>query len=437
MEEIPNGFTGFAQRKNAVSSNAQQSYQPNLNYQYSRTNAARDAEEANVFNEKELAEIDERDRRWSWVEINRGAIQHNVLQTKRLLGQGTRLMAIVKADAYGHGAVEVAKAAAGAGASYFGVATLNEGIELREAGLREPILILAEPPIPAIPLLLHYQIMPSVYTADFAIAYAEVADMHGMKAPFHLAVNSGMNRIGVRSEEVVEFLRQVSFHRALQLEGCFTHFATADSPETLDFQIQINRFVEAMRAVETAGINPGLVHCDNSAAIYRFPKTHFDMVRLGISLYGYQPAADTARFIDLKPAMSVKARITNVITVPMSEGVSYGMNYRSPGSVKICTVPLGYADGLVRLLSGTINFAYKDQAVRQVGNICMDQCMFEVDLRPSPVRPTLDPQIGDEVLIAGPHPTVDTSIDTMAKRAATIQHEITIGFSHRMPRYYV
>ena len=279
--------------------------------------------------------------------------------------------------------------------------------------------------------------MPSVYTADFAIAYAEVADMHGRKAPFHLAINSGMNRIGVRSEEVVEFLRQVSFHRALQLEGCFTHFATADSPETLDFQIQINRFVEAMRAVETVGINPGIVHCDNSAAIYRFPKTHFDMVRLGISLYGYQPAADTARFIDLKPAMSVKARITNVITVPMSEGVSYGMNYRSPGSVKICTVPLGYADGLVRLLSGTINFAYKDQAVRQVGNICMDQCMFEVDLRPSPVRPTLDPQIGDEVLIAGPHPTVDTSIDTMAKRAATIQHEITIGFSHRMPRYYV
>ena len=437
MEEMPNGFTGFAQRKKPSNTAAKQSYQPNLNYQYSRTNAARDAVEGNGFNEEALAKIDGRDRRWSWVEINRGAIQHNVLQTKRLLSQGTRLMAIVKADAYGHGAVEVAKAAAGAGASYFGVATVNEGIELREAGVREPILMLAEPPIPAIPLLLHYHIMPSLYTADFAIAYAEVADMQGLKAPFHLAINSGMNRIGVRSEEVVEFLRQIMFHRALQLEGCFTHFATADSPETLDFQIQINRFVESMRAVEAAGINPGIVHCDNSAAIYRFPKTHFDMVRLGISLYGYQPAADTARFIDLKPAMSVKARITNVITVPMSEGVSYGMNYRSPGSVKICTVPLGYADGLVRLLSGKIDFAYKDQAVHQVGNICMDQCMFEIDLRPSPVHPMLDPQIGDEVLIAGPHPNVDTSIDTMAKRAATIQHEITIGFSHRMPRYYV
>lgn len=437
MEELPNGFTGFAQHNKTVHTTEQQPYQPNLNYQYSRANAERQVAGKDGFDLESISQIDEKNRRWSWVEIDRGAIQHNVLQTKRLLGQTTRLMAIVKADAYGHGAVEVAKIATRSGASYLGVATVDEGIELREAGLREPILLLAEPPIPATPLLLHYQIMPSIYTADFAIAYAEVADMQGIKAPFHLAINSGMNRIGVRSEEVVEFLHQIMFHRALQLEGCFTHFATADSPETLDFQIQINRFVECMRAVEAAGINPGIVHCDNSAAIYRFPKTHFDMVRLGISLYGYQPAADTARFIDLKPAMSVKARITNVITVPMSEGVSYGMNYRSPGSVKICTVPLGYADGLERLLSGTIDFAYQNQAVHQVGNICMDQCMFEVNLRQSPVHPMLDPQIGDEVLIAGPHPKVDTSIDTMAKRAATIQHEITIGFSHRMPRYYV
>lgn len=133
--------------------------------------------------------------------------------------------------------------------------------------------------------------------------------------------------------------------------------------------------------------------------------------------------------------MSVHARITNVMTPAMSEGVSYGMNYRSPGSVKICTVPIGYADGLIRLLSGNIDFAWQDQTVHQVGNICMDQCMFEIDLRRvSRVRP--NPQIGDEVLIAGPHPSVDCSIDTMAKKAATIQHEVTIGFSHRMPRYF-
>ena len=325
MQDLPNGFTGFANRsKNSTS-----------NYQYSRARTAQENESALTYSEEEVQAIDERDRRWAWVEIDRSAIQYNVMQTKRLLHNSCRLMAVVKADGYGHGAVEVAKAACSAGASYLGVATVNEGIELRKAGLREPILTLSEPPATAIPLLLYYRIYPAVYTAEFAIAYGEAADAHGMKAPYHLAINSGMNRIGVRYSDVVEFLSQISFHRALELEGCFTHFATADSLETLDFQIQINHFVEAMRGVEAAGINPGIVHCDNSAATYRYPKTNFDMVRLGISMYGYQPAPDTHRIIDLRPAMSVHARITQVATVPMSEGVSYGMNYRSPGSVKI------------------------------------------------------------------------------------------------------
>jgi alanine racemase len=420
VNDLPNGFTGYAH---------------NSNFQYSRDHEKTSGVQA--FSDIELQSLADRDRRWSWVEVDRSAIQYNVSTTRRMLGQRCRLMAVVKADAYGHGAVEVAKIATSAGASYLGVATINEGIELREAGLREPILLLAEPPVESVPLLLHHHIIPSVYTPDFAIAYAEVADAHNMKAPFHLAINTGMNRIGVRHDQVVEFLSQVSFHRALELEGCFTHFATSDAQETLDFQRQIKRFVESMRAVEAAGINPGIVHCDNSAGIYRFPKTHFDMVRLGISLYGYQPAADTHRLVQLRPAMSVFARITNVIQVPVGEGVSYGLNYRSKGSVKICTVPLGYADGLIRLLSGQIKFAYQDREVAQVGNICMDQCMFEVDIRSRAGYRTLDPQIGDVVQIAGPHPHVDTSIDTMAKKAATIQHEVTIGFSHRMPRYYV
>lgn len=423
MQDLPNGFTGFANKS------------PKGNFQYSRT---REEQKKSVkpYSEEEISSIKEDERRWAWVEVDRSAIQHNVMQTKRLLDGTCRLMAVVKADGYGHGAVEVARAATRAGATYLGVATVDEGIELRKADIREPILILSEPPATAIPLLLYYHIMPAVYTPDFAIAYAEAADLHGMKAPYHLAINSGMNRIGVRFDDVMEFLSQVSFHRALELEGCFTHFATADSTETLDFQIQINRFVEAMRSIEAAGINPGLVHCDNSAATYRFPKTNFDMIRLGIALYGYQPASDTHRFIELRPAMSVHARITSVITVPMSEGVSYGMSYRSPGSVKICTVPLGYADGLMRVLSGTIDFAYQDRAVHQVGNICMDQCMFEVDMRPSPLHSLLDPHIGEEVLIAGPHPSVDTSIDTMAKRAATIPYELVCNFSRRLPRFY-
>jgi len=424
VQDLPNGFTGFSNRKNTAS-----------NYQYSRSVEAA-SHEVKHYSADEVNAIDERDRRWAWVEIDRSAIQYNVMQTKRLLPNNCRLMAVVKADAYGHGSVEVAKAACSAGASYLGVATVDEAIKLRQADFREPILILSQPPAEAIPLLLFYNIYPAVYTTEFAIAYGEAADAHGMKAPYHLAINSGMNRIGVRHNDVVEFLTQVGFHRALQLEGCFTHFATADAPETLDFQIQINHFVDALRAIEAAGFNPGIVHCDNSAATYRYPKTNFDMVRLGIAMYGYQPAPDTHRIIDLRPAMTVHARITQVMTVPMSEGVSYGMNYRSPGSVKICTVPVGYADGLMRLLSGKINFAYQNRSVHQVGNICMDQCMFEVDLRSRSTMPTLDPHIGDEVLIAGPHDVVDCSIDTMANRAATIPYELICNFSRRMPRFY-
>lgn len=446
MQDLPNGFTGFANRHKKSATNYQSSYrtqstvgnQPaqRSNYQYSRDREARKKDAEEHFTEEEVNAIDAYDRRWAWVEIDKSAIQYNVMQTKRLLHSSCRLMAVVKADAYGHGAVEVAKTACSAGASYLGVATVDEAIELRQAGLNDPILILAQPPISSIPLLLFYHVFPSIYTAEFAIAYGETADAQGLRAPYHLAINTGMNRIGVRYDEVVAFLSQIGFHRALELEGCFTHFATADSPETLDFQIQINHFVEAMRAVETAGINPGIVHCDNSAATYRYPKTNFDMVRLGIAMYGYQPAADTHRIVDLRGAMTVRARITQVASVPMSEGVSYGMNYRSPGSVKICTVPLGYADGLMRLLSGKIDFAFQDRAVRQVGNICMDQCMFEVDLRPRSTMPTLDPHIGDEVIIAGPHNRVDCSIATMANRAATLPHELVCNFSRRLPRFY-
>ena len=158
---------------------------------------------------------------------------------------------------------------------YLGVATVDEAIELREALVNAPILVLSQPPLSAIPLLLAYKVMPSVYTPEFAIQYAETADAYGMKAPCHLAVNTGMNRIGVRHDEVVEFMGQVSFHRALDLVGTFTHFATADPAETLDFQIQVKRFIEAVTALNVAGFNPGIVHAANTAAAIRYPDVHF------------------------------------------------------------------------------------------------------------------------------------------------------------------
>lgn len=405
-------------------------------YQYGRSHEE-EVPQAAPFDPEKLAATPEKDRRWSWIEIDLNAIRHNCQQVKKAIGPGRRLLAVVKADAYGHGAVRVAKTALNSGADYLAVATVNEGIELREALVDAPVLLLSEPPISAIPLLLAYKIMPSIYTSEFAIQYAEAADSMGLKAPFHLAVNTGMNRIGVHWDEVVPFMQTVGFHRALDLVGTFTHFATADCPQTLDFQIQAKRFIEAIDAMREARIDPGIVHCANSAAAIRYPDVRFDMVRLGIGLYGFYPCPECMPLIDLQPAMSVHARITDTRLVPMSEGVSYGLNYRSSGSVKICTVPVGYADGLRRALSGRTDFIVGGVRCHQVGNICMDQCMFEVDLRSYARRQRIDPQIGDEVVIVGRQGEAEVSIEGMCDTLGTIPHEVCIAFSHRMPRYYV
>ena len=437
------GVNGFLTEREAASDAANEvrgAFQYNRDHEEAAASYSADGENAEgrvEFDPEKLATIPEKDRRWAWLEIDLNAIRHNASAVKKMIGSGRHMMAVVKADAYGHGAVRVAKTALNSGADYLGVATVDEGIKLREGLVNAPILMLAEPPASAIPLLLAYKIMPAVYSPEFAIKYAEAADSMGLRAPYHLAINTGMNRIGVRWDEVVNFMHQIGFHRALELEGVFTHFATADCPETLDFHIQAKRYIEAVEALRAAGINPGIVHCANSAAAIRYPDVRFDMVRLGIGLYGYQPCPETTPLIELRPAMSVHARITDTRLVPMSEGVSYGLNYRSPGSVKICTVPVGYGDGLRRGLSSRTDFLVDGVRCRQVGNICMDQCMFEVDLRSYGTKSRLDPQVGDEVIIVGAQGDLEVTIDEMAAKLNTIQHEIAIGFAQRMPRLYV
>ena len=399
MGELINGFTGFA-RKESLGA-----------FQYARDTDRPRGDGTASFDPDKLRLIPATDRRWAWTEIDLNAIRHNATAVKQRIGRACRLMAVVKADAYGHGAVRCAKTALNSGAEYLGVATVQEAVELREGLVNAPILVLSEPPLESIPLLLAYKVMPSVYTPEFAIQYAEAADSFGLRAPYHLAVNTGMNRIGVRHDEVVAFMTQVSFHRALDLVGTFTHFATADCAETLDFQIQVKRFIEAVNALRVAGIDPGIVHAANSAAAIRYPDVQFDMVRLGISLYGFHPCQQTRTMIDLRPAMSVHAR---------------------------CTVPIGYADGLRRGLSGCTDFIVEGQRFPQVGTICMDQCMFEVDLRTYGARRKVDPQIGDEVIIVGRQGDSVVTIDDLANRLGTVQHEVAIGFGcSRMPRVYV
>ena len=384
-------------------------------------------------------EIKPFDRRWAWVEIDMGAIRHNTQEAYHALAPGTKLMAVVKADAYGHGAVRCAKTALSSGATWLGVSNVEEGAVLRHSGINAPILLLAQPPQSAIPMLIGYNITPTIYTADFAVAYGEFAQSFNAEAKFHLKINTGMNRIGVRHDEVLEFFRQTSFHSALKLDGVFTHFATADMESFNDTKKQYARFALALKSMREAGINPGIVHAANSAAIFRFQDTHFDMVREGIALYGYQPADRTETIVNLRPAMSVKARITAVNNVPLGEGVSYGLYYKSPGSVKICTIPLGYADGLRRNLSGSFDLEYEGTRCRQVGNICMDQCMFEVNLRTYVNGAHLSPEIGDHVTVVGQggKNNPGATIEDLASILGSNAHEVAIGFAQRMQRVYI
>lgn len=379
------------------------------------------------------------DTRWSWVEIDLGAVRRNTAAFKACLEPGVKMMCVVKADAYGHGAVRCARAMRRAGADQFAVATVEEGIELREAGIAEPILMLSEPPVESVGLLVEHDIMPSVYTEEFALAYGERAAAAGKVGAYHLAVDTGMTRIGVNWRDVVEFRRSIDFHRGLRCAGTFTHFATADVPGDWDFQMQRKRFDEAVAALRDAGLETGLVHCDNTPGTVLHPEVHYDMCRVGIGLYGLQPADSTRPKIDLVPVMSVRGRVTRVTRPEVGMPVGYGATYRVPKpNVQIATVPIGYADGLARELSGRMEVLAGGERCRQVGRICMDQFMFCVDVnRVRAFRPTVPVSYGDVVTVIGRDGDEEITADDMAALRGTINYEITCDFGMRLEKVYV
>ncbi|MDO4851199.1 MAG: alanine racemase [Actinomycetota bacterium] len=377
--------------------------------------------------------------RWAWAEIDLDAIKANVREVRKKVGRDRRICAVVKADAYGHGAPRVARAALAAGADVLAIATVDEGVRLREEGIgyEVPILMLSEPPISAIPVILDYRITPAVTTLDFALMLGEEADRRGEVADFHLKVNTGMNRIGILYNEAVEFLDTISFHRGLHLAGTFTHFATADENGDWDFREQLSRFTDAVNDMREAGFDPGIVHCANSASIIRYPEAYFDMVRMGIILYGLHPSQVTYGMMKLTPAMSIHARVTHVKEPPVGEGVSYGLTYRVPGNTQIATLPIGYADGLHRALSGKMDVLYHGKRMPQVGRICMDQMMFEVDSRQSMFDRVPPVQIGDEVVIIGAQGDDRITLDMMAEAIGTINYELACAFGMRLAKLYV
>ena len=363
----------------------------------------------------------------AWVEVDTSAVSRNVAALKGLTRPGTAFMAVVKADAYGHGAVEVARAALAGGADRLGVATVDEGSALRDAGFTLPVHVLSEAPVDAAGQVVADGLTPTVFLPRTAAALSEAAIRAGVRVGYHLKVDTGMNRIGVPAETAARLVMEFSDMPGIALEGVFTHFATADVPGDWDFESQMERFRRALDELRDNGIAPGMVHAANSPATILHPEAHFDMVRCGIAIYGLHPAPSTHDKVALEPAMAVKARVSNVHRVGVGDGVSYGHVWRASIPTDIATLPLGYADGLHRILSDRIRVLADGVPCRQVGRICMDQCMFEV-ARGANVS------VGDEVVIVGAQGSERIPLEEVAGHAGTINYEMATAFALRLPR---
>lgn len=361
-----------------------------------------------------------------WAEVDLSAIAHNVQVTRKVLKPGTKICAVVKADAYGHGAVPVATAALAAGVNYLAVSMTQEALELREAGIMAPILILGTMTEEHEKALVDYNITQTVYDLAVAQELSAAALQENKVAKVHLAVDTGMNRIGCRPEEAADLAEAISKLPHVELEGMFSHFSSADEMDKSFAESQYRKFMEADRAIKDRGIQIPLVHIDNSAGITEMKHTECDMVRQGITLYGLWPSDDVERCLDLKPALSLKAEVVFVKDVPAGEKIGYGCTYETKAPMKVATIPLGYADGYSRALSNRGYITIRGYKAPVVGRICMDQFMVDVTNVPGVHK-------GDEAVIFGPG---GVSLDQLAKWVGTIPYELMCLLSTRVPRKY-
>jgi alanine racemase len=366
-------------------------------------------------------------RERAWVEIDVGAIAHNVHQLRSLLSPQTELLSVIKADAYGHGAVTVAKAVLQAGASWLGVATIPEGIELRKAGLTAPILVLGATNQPdQVESLMRWHLQPTLCTPKQALIFAETVGER-RKLPVHLKIDTGMSRLGTPWQEAQEFIELVQRYPNLPIASIYSHCATADELDQTEMWRQQERF-EAVLAKTNLRYNPQIkLHFANSAATLSDRRLHYDMVRTGLATYGLYPAEHLKTQIRLKPALQVKARITQLKTIQAGTGVSYNYRFVADREMRIATIGIGYADGVPRNLSNKLKAMINGKFVSQLGAITMDQIVLDVSEIPQV-------EVGDVVTLLGRDGALEISADDWANALGTISWEILCGFKDRLPR---
>lgn len=365
-----------------------------------------------------------------WAEINLDNLAHNLNEIKRVTDDCSKIMAIVKANAYGHGAIEVSQLLIEQGVDFLAVATLSEAVELRDAGIDTEILILGYTPKIQFEYLVKYNITQTIYDYDAAECLSKIAEKMNKVAKIHVKVDTGMSRLGFRSKaNPVEEIIKTSELSNIYLEGIFSHFARADEKDKSFAESQYSEFMNLVAELESLGLDIEIKHIANSAAIIDMPKCNLNLVRAGISLYGLYPSQDVAiKNVDLKPVMTLKTQISNIKIVPGGTGVSYGQIFTTDKESTIATIPIGYADGFSRGLDGKSLITIDEKKVNVIGRICMDQCMLDVtDVK--------DLYIDKEVVVFGEGKNANSAED-LARNIGTISYEVVCMVSRRVPRVY-
>ena len=366
-----------------------------------------------------------------WAEIDLDAIKYNIDSIKRRVDT-KELIAVVKADAYGHGALDVSKTLVENGATKLAVAVITEAMELRHGNINTPIMILGYTPLEFAADLINYDIEQTIFDLEYAKKLSEIALILGKKAKVHVALDTGMGRIGflINDNSLNEILK-ISSLKGLEVVGIFTHFATADESDKNYSNKQYKKFTDFNEKLVSKGVNIPLKHVSNSGAIIDMPNTYLDGVRAGIVLYGYYPSEDVLKQnLDLKKAISIKTQVAHVKILDKNEYVSYGRKFKTERKSIIATLPIGYADGYSRALTGKAKVIINGKFAPVVGTICMDQCMIDVtDIG--------DVHVGDEVIVLGKDKDLKFDADDMAKAMGTINYEVLCMIKQRIPRVYI
>jgi alanine racemase len=367
----------------------------------------------------------------AWAEINLNNLEHNMREIKKI-SKSKEIMAVIKADAYGHGALETAPVLLENGATRLAVAVITEALELINGGIEAPIIILGYTPLSFAKEIIENNIEVTVYSYEYAEALSREAASCGKTVKIHIAVDTGMGRIGfLPTEESVCYVYKISKLSNITIEGLFSHFSSSDEKDKEYTYKQAEKFLWFDNKLKELGVNINIRHIGNSAAVIDLPDLHFDAVRPGIIIYGYYPSCEVYKHsINLKPVMSLKANVIHVKNLPQGEYISYGRTFKTDWESSIATIPIGYADGYTRLLSNKGKVIIKDRFAPVVGRVCMDQCMIDV-------TGIEDIKLGDEVILMGESDNLKISADDIAEQMGSINYEVICMISKRVPRVFI